>query len=240
MPGIDSYTKLMLHCNGADGSTTFTDSSASAHTVTAVDNSQIDTAIYKFGGASGLLDGTGDLLQVPTHTDWDLASQDFSLEMFVQFHAIDAAGGALTPLIHRGDKSTSGGWSFVYFSDSTQNKLMLMSGPNAIRTSYVWSPSLNTWYHVAATRSVNDWSLYVDGVQVSTANSATAIGASTSPLKIGWHPSYSTNWYTEDHYLNAHIDEVRVSVGIARGTTSYPVPTEEYTGPVRYYSRICA
>ncbi|MCP5011181.1 MAG: hypothetical protein GY942_14465, partial [Aestuariibacter sp.] len=45
----DSYTKLMLHCDGADASTTFTDDSASGHTVTPVADAQIDTAQSKFG-----------------------------------------------------------------------------------------------------------------------------------------------------------------------------------------------
>jgi len=38
----DSFTKLLLHCDGTDGSTTFTDESGK--TVTAVGNAQIDTA----------------------------------------------------------------------------------------------------------------------------------------------------------------------------------------------------
>src|SRR3990167_8893029 len=45
-PSWDSYTKLMLHMDGTDGSTTFTDT-IGTHTVTAVGNAQIDTAQYK-------------------------------------------------------------------------------------------------------------------------------------------------------------------------------------------------
>lgn len=52
MPGIDTFTKLCAHLDGADGSTTFTDSSAGAHTITAHGNVQIDTAQSVFGGAS--------------------------------------------------------------------------------------------------------------------------------------------------------------------------------------------
>lgn len=45
----DTDTKLMAHYDGTDGSTTFTDSSTSARTLTANDNVQIDTAQSKFG-----------------------------------------------------------------------------------------------------------------------------------------------------------------------------------------------
>jgi hypothetical protein len=52
--GLDSNTKLLLHMNGVDGSTTFTDSETTPKTVTVVGSTQIDTAQSKFGGASGL------------------------------------------------------------------------------------------------------------------------------------------------------------------------------------------
>ena len=52
--GLDANTKLLLHYNGADGSTTFTDSETTPKTVTAHGSVQIDTAQSKFGGASGL------------------------------------------------------------------------------------------------------------------------------------------------------------------------------------------
>ena len=42
---------LLLHMDGTDGSTTFTDNSPIGHTVTAVSNAQINTARDKFGGA---------------------------------------------------------------------------------------------------------------------------------------------------------------------------------------------
>ena len=68
MPGIDEYTKLMLHMNGADGSQTFTDSSPSSKTVTTYGNAQIDTAQSKFGGASGLFPGGTDYISIANTT----------------------------------------------------------------------------------------------------------------------------------------------------------------------------
>ena len=43
----DPYTKLLLHCDGTDGSTVFTDSTGK-HTVTAQGTAQFDTAKKKF------------------------------------------------------------------------------------------------------------------------------------------------------------------------------------------------
>jgi hypothetical protein len=64
----DSYTKLLLHMNGADAPTVFTDSSLSGNTVTVAGNAQIDTAQSKFGGASGLFDGN-DALTLPNNRE---------------------------------------------------------------------------------------------------------------------------------------------------------------------------
>jgi hypothetical protein len=53
----DSYTKLLIHADGAEGSTTFTDSSPFHHAVTVTGSAEVDTAQSKFGGASVLFDG---------------------------------------------------------------------------------------------------------------------------------------------------------------------------------------
>ena len=49
---------LLLHCDGEDEGTTITDSGATGHTVTANDDTQLDTSYKKFGSASILFDGT--------------------------------------------------------------------------------------------------------------------------------------------------------------------------------------
>ena len=52
-----SNVSLLIHVAGTDGSTTFTDSSSNALTVTP-DGAQISTVQSKFGGASCFLDGS--------------------------------------------------------------------------------------------------------------------------------------------------------------------------------------
>src|SRR5262245_57173192 len=62
--GNDSFTKLLLKMPGADGSTTITDFSPSQRgNATVVGNAQVDTAQFKFGTGSLLLDGAGDALR---------------------------------------------------------------------------------------------------------------------------------------------------------------------------------
>ncbi|MFA9409514.1 MAG: hypothetical protein ACERKJ_11880, partial [Candidatus Dadabacteria bacterium] len=89
--GVDTYTKLLLHMNGTDESTTITDSGSTGHTVTAEDNAQIDTAVYKFDNASCLFDGTDDYLSVPDHADWNFGSGLFTIDLWFKL-AADQAG----------------------------------------------------------------------------------------------------------------------------------------------------
>lgn len=90
MPGIDAYTVLMLHMDGTDEGTTFTDSSTSAHTVTA--NGQTNTEIGQsmFGSASGQFDGTDDYLSIPDSADWNFGNGDFTIDFWV--YSINSSG----------------------------------------------------------------------------------------------------------------------------------------------------
>lgn len=79
--GIDNYVVLMLHGDGTNLSTTITDSSTSAKTVTAQSSSTISTAQSKFGGASISFNGTGSYLSVPDSTDWWFDSNSKTVTM---------------------------------------------------------------------------------------------------------------------------------------------------------------
>jgi len=83
--GNASFTKLLLHCDAADASTTFTDSSAAGHNFTAAGNAQIDTAQFKFGTSSALFDGTGDYINDATgSSDFAFGTGDFAVDFWVR------------------------------------------------------------------------------------------------------------------------------------------------------------
>ena len=79
----DSYTKLLLHMNGTDGSTTFTDDGETGHTVTANGDAEIDTAQKQFGTASGLFSGTG-YLSILDHADFDFGADNFTIDFYIK------------------------------------------------------------------------------------------------------------------------------------------------------------
>ena len=217
----DSYTVALLHMDGADASTTFTDESGK--TWTARGNAQIDTAQSKFNGASGLFDGTGDNIDTPDHADFTVGSGDWT----VDFWARRNATGRMV-LFGQGDTAAANGSIQVEFDASNQPKVFIYynagaNTANAVNTTAVTADS--TWHHLAAIRSGNNLYMALDGT-LSAATSVTGITVDNvaTRLSIG-----SLGEYTGGLYYNGWMDEVRFSVGIARWTANFTPPTAPYS-----------
>ena len=219
MAGNDSYTKLLLHMDRADGSTTFTDSSlASQGTATTFGTVQVDTAQSVFGGASLLGDGDSDYLTFPDSNDWFFDVLDFTIDFWVRFNSV---ASDITFYSQKVDGNNY--FIFKYQSAGALGGFETVGGVDKIFDTRSWSPSTNTWYHIAYVRSGgNTFRIFVDGTQLGTditnseaiTNFATgiAIGSQTGPQGInGW------------------IDEFRISKGIARWTTNFTPPTSAYS-----------
>ena len=157
MSGIDGFTKLLLHNRGIDGSTVFTDDSPSAHIGTAIGNAQIDTAQSKFGGSSLLLDGTGDCAQFLDSPDWDFGTNDMAFDFWVRFNAI----GGYQCFIGR---PTSGS-SYMYFAyEGGGIRIRDYPGGFDVNFGAIWTPVVDTWYHIAITRDGNNWRFFANGI----------------------------------------------------------------------------
>ncbi|HCR92557.1 MAG TPA: hypothetical protein DIU47_01195, partial [Candidatus Pacebacteria bacterium] len=214
----DTNTKLLLHADGADTSTTFTDDSSSPHTMTAVGNAQIDTAQSKFGGASGLFDGTGDYVTSPDHADWDFASGDFTIDFRIRFNVVNTAY-----LVTHGASMAGGDGWFVRYNANN-----LEFAYNSTTITKAWTPSSATWYHVAVVRSGTNLYMFIDGTQIGTTGSISGtITDNANLLVVGERDS------GPGAPLNGWLDEVRISKGSARWTANFTSPTLSYgtSGP---------
>lgn len=223
-----SYTKLLLPCDGVDGSVTIIDKTGK--TITAFGNAQLDTAQKVFGTASILFDGTEDYLSTPTHADWDLAGGDFTLECRVRFNALTA--GTYPELIGV-SRSGAGnrGWQF-YYAVNEQEIIFEYStdGTNQNWFARAWTPSLSTWYHIIVIRNDANLKFFVDGTQLGSAQGtgAAIIYNNSKPLSLGANLNPS-DVPTSTSYLDGWLDEVRISKGIARWTGNFTVPKTPYT-----------
>ena len=225
--GNDSYTKVLLHMDGVDASTTFTDSNVggSAHAWTAAGDAQIDTADFEFGGASGLFDGTGDFISTPDSADFTLGSSDFTIDCWFK---CTAAGGVARAISGQGDDAFTLGTAAFIFRRETSNVMAFyvraISGSPLLTGTTQFTNVLNTgWHHTAVVRNGSTWKLYIDGVSESSATDSTAVTDSANNLYVGQRSASFDPWI-------GWIDEFRLSVGIARWTSNFTPPTNPYGG----------
>jgi len=227
-PSWDSFTKLVLNCNGDDASATFTDEIA--HTMTRRGTAQIDTAQYKFGGASGLFDGDSDYVDTPDHADWNFGTGDFTIDFWVRFN------------------TTGGNQTFIGQTEDAQNwwECNIQSGKlymyfkigNVVKAHYIMTNAISglaadTWYHIAFIRNTTTALMFVNGVSQAltetVAFSTNDVGDVTATLEIGASSTGGT-------YVNGWMEDVRISKGIARWTANFTPPTTEYIADIVIFS----
>jgi hypothetical protein len=210
-PNDDPYwsdVSLLLHMDGSNGSTTFTDSSGTPKTITVNGNAQISTAQSKFGGASGYFDGTGDYLEVASLS---LDLQDFTIECWVRLGAITDCA-----IFNQGNSDSTG--SFCLAVNSANGRLYLYADSNS-RFSSTASLSTGTWSHVALTRQGTDYKLFIDGALDGSYTGTH--NHSNTPFKIA-------NGFGGIAQLNGYLDDLRITKGVARYTANFTPPTAAF------------
>lgn len=218
----DADTVFLLHMDGTDASTTFTDSSNSAHTVTVAGNSQIDTAQSEFGGASGLFDGTGDSLSIADSANWNFGSGDLTIDLWVRFNSVNA------PNFYSQYVDNNNRFAFRLNGAGNLQFFIISGGTTLANYATATPPGFTTatWYHLALVRSGTSVFIFVNGVSqtltVSTAISTNSVPDLAAVLHIG-----STDGAVND--FNGWIDEYRVIKGTAVWTSNFTSPTSAYT-----------
>ena len=226
-----SSVSMLLHMNGTNGSTTFTDSSSYARTMTAVGNAQISTAQYKFGGASGLFDGSGDYLTTPSAAALQLGSSDFTIDAWVRFAGwpVSEAGVYAQAIVAKAISSNAEFYFYVVGTASSITSLRFIGFTNNTtyqNISVSHSFSLNTTYLVSVSRVGNLLYLLVDGIlkNVGGTSFTTTIQSTSQQVSVGrimWDATYK-------YELNGYLDDLRITKGVGRYTSDFSVPVNEY------------
>lgn len=205
----------LLHMDGDDAATTFTDSSSYTQTFTAGGNTQIDTAQYKFGSASGLFDGTGDTLQMTASPVFALGTAWTAEGWFRQ--SSSPANGHQAVYYQGND-------DYVFYaraSSSTNNGVFFYFKGTAIRGTTDLAD--DTWHHWAMVRDGSTARAFIDGTSVGTASPSWVAASTSDKVHIGAQNS--------SNYFKGHMDEVRVTMGLARYTGNFTAPSAAFTDP---------
>jgi hypothetical protein len=171
-PFWDDVTLLLL-MEGANGSTTFTDSS-SAGTPVVVDGAATISTAQFFQGASSCLNGSPGGLQVQAANAaaYDFGAGDFTMEMYWRY----TSGGA--------DRHLFDCWSDRFLLRASGGNLQFYTNFAAPLMNYPFTLVANDWRHTAVCRNGNSWGLWYNGVSLGSTTNAGTIASTAAALRM--------------------------------------------------------
>jgi len=206
----------LLHMQGANAGTTFTDEKGTAWTPSG--SPTTSTANFKWGNSSGSFAGTSGFLQAADPTIANFGAADFTAEAWVY------------------PKALAGTQNIVgVYGDADGRSWML--GISGTGISVAWSVSgtyessrdkgaagitIGAWQHVAMVRSGTSLLAFINGVLVATFAIGSDVLSSTvgKKLKIGGN--------SQNQWLNAYVQDIRITKGAARYTANFAPPSRQF------------
>lgn len=194
-------------------SNTFVDNSTNNFTITRAGDTQISgfgpyTPNSSYSGyGSTYFDGTGDYLQLPSSSQFNLGAGDFTIEMWVNL-----------------DVTNIQGQYFFESSSFNPNMFLWNNGVIYLRTAEtsgeIVTPTASgivagSWTHIACVRSGNTYSIYING-------SLLVSGTSTGVTNVDKTLSFGRN-------LKGYISNFRVVKGTALYTANFAPPAAPLT-----------
>ena len=223
--GNDSFTKILLHMEGSNGGTTFTDSNAggSAHTWTA-SGATTSTAHPMFGTSSML--GAPGRITTPDHADFTLGSLNWTIDFKINRNGHNGAMALCGQLDATGNATLSS----VGLAFTAGNKIEALiataagyiNGGTGIQSVSTITDSND--HHIALVRDSATIKLFIDGVLDQTAAISGAITDSAALWAVG-----RLGAYTGFADFQGYMKEVRLTVGVARWTANFTPPTAAYS-----------
>lgn len=206
-----SDVSLLLHMDGSNGSTTFTNDASTSCTITANGNAQVSTTTGQFN-QSLALDGTGDYLSITSFSDMlDFGTDDFTIEAWVYV----TSNGTYQGILETRTSAAYENFLFgIYYTGGSLRLDFVNDGGAGTRlTGTSQAISLNTWTHVALVRYNGVIKAYVGGnADATTVSDSSSTNALNSTAYIGT--------IVDGSYFNGYIDELRVTK-MARYTANF-------------------
>jgi hypothetical protein len=187
-----SYT-INLILDGSNGSTTITDSSANNFTATVNGNAQISTAQSVSGGASLLLDGTGDYVTFGSSSQFAIGTGDFEIAFDAWRNAGTNSGLFEISTAAGGDNFFTGSCSMAYVGSA----IAFASGSTGTLST---GTAMNTgqWYRIRLARFGGLIRVSVDGVEVWSTSNATDFVGTYLNLGLYYNSSFTWNGYIDN------------------------------------------
>jgi hypothetical protein len=134
------------------------------------------------------LNGSSDYVQVPDDPAWNLGSNDFTVDLWVNYSALRSDSIVHPQSIfaaHDEGPGNSNKWFFAYGGGELFWHINSPSTGPVVVAPASFSPNLNQWYNVAVTRAGSTYTIYVNGTAVSSENNALPVPDANAPLTLG-------------------------------------------------------
>jgi len=198
--------------------------SAMQNNLITVGDAKISTAQSKFGGSSMYFDGTGDYLTQPSSQNFNFGTGNFTMEGWFYQTGLSSSYPAIlsNPLTY----NQAGAWGLLSsHASSGVRKLQFYcynadsSNPLLLGTTTL---SDNTWYYFALTRSDTTFRLFLNGTIEASATFGGSVTSVSSGLVVGINQT--------SYPFQGYIDDLRITKGYARYTTTFTPPTSALLG----------
>jgi len=226
----NANTRLLLNGNGANNAGVFTDSSQYSRTVSGFGSIATYTGVKKYGSASigaSVVSNSATYLQVSDTSQLELGANDFCIEAWVRYTST-VYNGAWSPVIS--DKSAT---------NQFEHRFGLIGGASGIATMWFYyttdgstlqshnsgsfTPGTGSFAHYAVSRSGSNLYFWRDGTQQgSTGTISGTIHQGTG----NWRTMGATGVSIS---FDGYVDDIRVTIGEARYTSSFTPPAAELT-----------
>ena len=220
-------TALLLNFSGSNGSTTFTDLSPNASTVTA-SGAVISTSQSRFGNSSGYFAGGANRLTIPDSLGFT-ANDDFTVEAWIRPTQWNS-GFELNAFILQADNfdnNNNRSWGlFVY--DGSAGFYYTRDGVTDRTFACNATVPLNEWTHMAVSIEGTTLRVFINGQLVGTSSVHMPIFNSSADLCIGTFGKYAEDGY-EGLSFTGYIDDLRIVTGKAIYTANFTPPTSQLT-----------
>lgn len=215
----DADNILLLGFEGSDGATTTTDESIAANgSPTFHNQAQIDTAQFKFGASSLLLDGS-DKIVFADAAVWDFGAGPWTIEGF--FKSADVGG--FRTLLARANTSGNGAFMIDAINGTILRFRYNLNSAGQQNSQFGVTYGTTLWHHFAMDWDGSDIRFYFDSASLGKVTTANTIANDTLDLTIGATTEAGSG---VTNGFNGWLDEFRIST-VARyaSDSGYTVPT---------------
>ena len=149
-----------------------------------------------------------EYITIPTSTEFGFGTGDFTIECWIKLNSVSGSQGII-------DFRTTGTELSPYLYVSGTGLNYYVNGSNQITGASALA--VNTWYHVAISRSGTSTKMFLNGTQEGSTYTDSNNYGSTKPITVG--AAYDTT----SQVMAGYVDDLRVST-LARYTSTFTAP----------------